>query len=263
VIVTTKALPDVVDDAQAIAPLVRNDKAVVVLIQNGVGVEAPHRQRFPRNPIVSAVTIVSAEQVRPGVVVQNRWTRISLGPYADGTGAGTDAEVLRRGEEAVRELKDLWTNLGKIPDVEMYDEVGLQVVRWHKICINASMNPSAVLAGGLANADMAVDPELRAHLKACMEEVFDAAPKILGREFPNELAKPDLILKSTERNKGGRPSMLVDWEAGRPMELEVILGNPVRISRRSGVELPRLQSLYALLKSAQTQRDRNKGKPNL
>ena len=87
-----------------------------------------------------------------------------------------------------------------------------------------------------------------------MDEVFAAAPKILGVPFPDNLAKPEQILKSTERNKGGKPSMLVDWEGGRPMELEVILGNPIRIAKRHGVEMPRLQSLYALLKSAQARR---------
>ena len=42
--------------------------------------------------------------------------------------------------------------------------------------------------------------------------------------------------------------MLLDWEAGRPMELEVILGYPVKIARSRGFEMPRLQSMYALLK---------------
>jgi ketopantoate reductase len=42
--------------------------------------------------------------------------------------------------------------------------------------------------------------------------------------------------------------MLLDWDAGRPMELEVILGNPVKIARAQGFEMPRLQSMYALLK---------------
>ena len=42
--------------------------------------------------------------------------------------------------------------------------------------------------------------------------------------------------------------MLLDWEAGRPMELEVILGNPVKIARAKGFDMPRLQSMYALLK---------------
>jgi 2-dehydropantoate 2-reductase len=262
VVVTTKALPDLVDDAAAIEPLVKRRAAgppsCIVLIQNGVGVEEPHRRRFPRSPIVSAVTIISAEQTSPGVVRQNRWTRISLGAYSDGLGGASSpaARALAdRGAACVAELAGLFARVGRLRDAEPHDEVALQLVRWHKLAINAAMNPSAVLAGGLPNAAMVADPVLREHLRACMEEVLGAAPKILGRAFPKELAGVEAILKSTERNAGGRPSMLVDWEVGRPMELEVILGNPVRIAKRHGVEMPRLQSVYALLRSAQTQRD--------
>ena len=263
VVVTTKALPDITDDARDIEPLVRkaqDGRSCIVLIQNGVGIEEAHRSRFPRNPIVSAVTIVSAEQISQGVVRQNRWTRISMGPYSDGLGARTPEakEIQKRGDECVKELVDLFTKIGKLRDAEEYDEVKLQHVRWHKICINGAFNPSAVLSGGIGNAEMVTDLELREHLKACMEEIFDAAPKILGKPFPSDLALPERILKSTERNVGSRPSMLVDWENGRPMELEVILGNPVRIAKRHGVQMPRLHSMYALLRSAQQQREKQK-----
>lgn len=259
IVVTTKALPDITDDSKDIEPLVRkapDGKSCIVLIQNGVGVEEPHRQRFPNNPLLSAVTIISAEQISQGTVRQNRWTRISFGAYSDGLGGRTsDAKKLsERGDVCTRQLVQLYTDIGKLRDAEFYDEVGLQQVRWHKICINGAMNPSAVLSGGVGNAEMSLNPELREHLQACMYEVFAAAPKILGVPFPDKLAKPEVILRSTERNKGGKPSMLVDWEQGRPMELEVILGNPIRIARRHGVEMPRLQSMYALLKSAQAEK---------
>jgi 2-dehydropantoate 2-reductase len=259
VVVTTKALPDIVDDSTTIAPVVRDGKTCVVLIQNGFGIEEPHRSRFPGNPIVSGVTVISAELTSPGTVRQNRWTRLSLGPYSDGSGGASGSpniqDLSRRGVECVNELVRIFTEHGKLRDAEAYDEVGLQTVRWHKICINAAMNPSSILAGGLGNADMVLDPELRIHLKSCMEEVFAAAPAVLGRPLPEKLAKPKQILVSTERNKGSKPSMLLDWEAGRPLELEVILGNPVRIARERGYEMKRLHSLYALLRSAQKRRN--------
>lgn len=99
------------------------------------------------------------------------------------------------------------------------------------------MNPSSVLSGSTGNSRMSLDPELRLHLAGCMKEIFSTAPKVLGRPWPEKLAKVDAdkILKSSERNSEGLPSMLVDWQAGRPMELEVILGNPVR-SRRGKEE---------------------------
>lgn len=263
VFVTTKAIPDVSDDSAMIAPLV-GPKTCVVLIQNGVGVEDPFRRRFPSTPIVSAVTIVSAEQISPGVIRQNRWTRISIGPYTRGLSdpppAEKDGQVARRGAACTDSLARWWTDLGGIRDVEPHDEVGLQTVRWHKLCINAAMNPSAVLSGGRGNADMVTDPELRRHLEGVMREVWDAAPRILGRPFPESMASPERILRSTERNTGARPSMLLDWEDGKPLELEAILGNPVRIAREKGVEMPRLQSLYALLRSAQAVRKTERGK---
>jgi 2-dehydropantoate 2-reductase len=52
--------------------------------------------------------------------------------------------------------------------------------------------------------------------------------------------------------------MLLDWEQGKKMELEVILGNPIRIAREKGLEMPRMQSLYALLRMAQENREQAK-----
>lgn len=267
VIVTTKALPDKSDDSALIAPLV-SSKSCIVLIQNGVGVEEPYRKRFPRNPILSAVTVVSAEQIKQGTIRQNRWTRISLGPYGDGLSGSTSAsggmkEVLNRGYECMEDLARWWTAYGGIKDVETHTEIELQTIRWHKLCINAAFNPTAVMSGGRGNADQLKDPELREHILGIMNEIRDAAPKVLGKPFPASLATPEKIIKSSERNTGAKPSMLLDWEAGRPMELEVILGNPVRIARQAGVEMPRLQSLYALLRSMQKAREDSKDKSKL
>lgn len=261
VVVTTKALPDVVDDSETIAPVIRESKTCIVLIQNGFGVEAPHRARFHNNPIISGVTIISAELISPGTVRQNRWTRVCFGPYSDGMGSAVGAQNLsQQGAKCVDELVRIFTTHGKLRDAEAYDEVGLQTVRWHKICINAAFNPSSILAGGIGNADMVFDPELRGHIKGCMEEVFAAAPAVLGRPLPEKLAKPSQILVSTERNKGSKPSMLLDWESGKPLELEVILGNPVRIAKERGYEMSRLHTLYALLKSAQNKRNEQEAK---
>ncbi|KAI8962664.1 2-dehydropantoate 2-reductase [Daldinia sp. FL1419] len=271
IIVTTKALPDRTDDAAAVAPLV-SAKTCIVLIQNGVGVEEPYRKRFPQNPMVSAVTVISAEQIRNGVVRQNRWTRISLGPYGSGL-HGTlssppdpddePSAAVKRGHERMDQLARWWTRYGGIRDVETHTELELQTIRWHKLCINAAFNPTAVLSGGRGNADQLTDPELREHVRGIMGEIWNAAPKILGKPFPDNLARPDKIISSTERNAGARPSMLLDWEAGRPMELEVILGNPIRIARKAGVDMPKLQTLYALLRSMQKVREERKGKEKL
>lgn len=241
VVVTTKALPDVTDDTVLLEPLVTPGRTAIVLIQNGVGVEDPYTKKFPFNPVVSGVTIISAAQNSPGEVTQNRWTRISLGPH------GTNEQAKRMTSQFVALLKE-----GGVEDAEEYDSQSLQLIRWHKLAINASMNPSSVLSNGAGNAEMVKDPELREHILGIMQEILTTAPKVLGRQFPSTLATAEQILKSTERNTSGKPSMLLDWQRKSPMELEVILGNPIRLARRQGIEMPRLQSVYALLKMAQT-----------
>lgn len=262
IVVSTKALPDVSDDSAILDGLV-GDKTAVVLIQNGLGVEEPYAKRFPQADIYSAVTIASCAQTNPGHIKHNRWTRINSGPYLPhldtGSAKATDAKAIEKNNAFIALLQE-----GGVKDAEAYDHAKLQLVRWHKIAINASMNPSSVLAGGVSNNAMSNDFELSIHLKGVMEEVMATAPRVLGKPFPKEFATPERILRSTQKNtSGSKPSMALDWEQGKTMELEVILGNPIRIARERGFEMPRMQTLYALLRMAQETRNKSKQKSKL
>ena len=258
-LVATKALPDVSDDSLLLDGLV-DDNTSIVLVQNGLGIEEPYQSRFPNATILSAVTMASCVQPRAGIIDHNKWTRISVGPFLPHLDSGSRAS--RSSDEAANgrtaELVEL-LKAGGIPDAELYDHAGLQFARWHKIAVNAAMNPSSVLSGGSGNQELSQDPELAIHTKGIMDEVLSAAPKVLGKDIPWKelgLATPEQVLRSVSRNTtGSRPSMYWDWVEGRRMELEAILGNPIRICREKGIDMPRVQSLYALLRKAQEKRD--------
>ncbi|EEB92317.1 hypothetical protein MPER_09195, partial [Moniliophthora perniciosa FA553] len=53
------------------------------------------------------------------------------------------------------------------------------------------------------------------------------------------------------------PSMLLDMRQGKPMEVEVILGEVVRLAKRVGVDIPRIEMMYAILLVVQNQILRN------
>jgi 2-dehydropantoate 2-reductase len=239
VVVSTKALPDVSDDSALLEGIV-GEGTRIVLIQNGLGVEEPYVRRFPVARVMSAVTIASCAQPESGRVVHNRWTRINVAPYR-----------CEGGEEFVG-----WLNEAGVKDAKFDSEEKMQMLRWHKVAINAAMNPSSVLSGGAPNVDMARDEEMQRHLSGVMDEVLRTAPKVVGIPMPKEYATSEQILRSTQKNSSGSvPSMQQDWAAGKKMELEVILGAPIRIAREKGIEMPRLQSLYALIKMRQQRRD--------
>ena len=265
IFVSTKALPDVTDDSVILEGLVDKTTAIV-LVQNGLGVETPYARRFPHTIILSGVTIASVAQPQHGMIKYNRWTRITLGPYLPDLDARDLAAEnysnsrLGRDHEATK-LNDRivgWLREGGINDAEMVDHATLQLIRWHKIAINAAMNPSSVLSGGTTNEAMSKDHELEQHLKGVMNEVLETAPKVLGVQWPTgkKFASAEQILASTRKNSSGSvPSMQIDWQEGKKLELEVILGEPLRQARDKGLDMPRLQSCYALLKMAQTNRD--------
>lgn len=248
IVIATKALPDAEGDdaAASLNPLLSSSRrTTLVLIQNGLGVERPYTTHFPSTPLLSAVTVVSAAQPSSGHIAHNRWTRITVGPYGSSTPSSA--------AEGFCSL----LSAGGVKDADPCSASDLQLLRWHKIAINAAMNPSSVLSGGTANGTMASDPELSSHLLGVMREVLSVAPKVCGvPSLPEKFATPEQILASTRKNtSGSRPSMWADWEQGKPLELEVILGAPIRAAREKGLEMPRLESMYALLKMAQRNRD--------
>jgi 2-dehydropantoate 2-reductase len=51
-----------------------------------------------------------------------------------------------------------------------------------------------------------------------------------------------------------RTSMKIDYDESRPLEVEAIFGNPIRVAQKAGVKLPQIEVLYRMLKFVNAQR---------
>lgn len=267
ILVATKAVSNS-GGAELLDGLLEENRTCIMLIQNGVGVEEPYRVRFPQTPILSAVTIAAAVQESPGTVVQNQWTKIDFGPYYYSTSTlevpHASSSLSTQTQTRAHTLLDLFRR-GSIRDATYHPSpLTTQQLRWHKLSINGSLSPTSVLTGGLTNAAMANDRELSTHLRATVACIQDLGCAVLGQPFPAHLASPDRILRDVARGDPRiRPSMTVDWDEGREMEVQAILGNAVTMARDRGIVVPdRLQALYALVQALQEGRRKkeNKGK---
>src|SRR4029079_19682210 len=74
-----------------------------------------------------------------------------------------------------------------------------------------------------------------------IREVNDAA-RADGVDLPESLVETQI--NNTTTMGPYRSSMQVDRQEGRPMEVETILGEPLRRARAGGVSVPVLESLY-------------------
>lgn len=59
IVVTTKNLPDITDITEVIAPVVTSD-STIVLIQNGIGIERDFFKKFPKNAVLSGVSLIQS-----------------------------------------------------------------------------------------------------------------------------------------------------------------------------------------------------------
>ncbi|ROR01792.1 2-dehydropantoate 2-reductase [Desulfosoma caldarium] len=203
-------------------------KTSVLLIQNGVDVERPVAEAFPENEILSGLAFICVHRTAPGYVLHQDYGRLVLGRYPQGASSTAEklAEIFRR---------------AGVPC-----EVTASVVtaRWQKLVWNAPFNPMSVLCGGASTAEMLGHEETENLVRAVMQEVCAVASAV-GHALPDDVV--DRMIADTRTMTPYKTSMLLDYEAGRPMEVEAILGNAVRIARRHGVQVPHMETLYALM----------------
>ncbi|MGD8688249.1 MAG: ketopantoate reductase C-terminal domain-containing protein, partial [Syntrophobacterales bacterium] len=117
--------------------------------------------------------------------------------------------------------------------------------RWRKLVWNAPFNPISVLGGGADTKTMVENPESLELARKVMDEVCIIA-EAAGHPLPEEIVQQNI--DGTRAMAPYKSSMLVDFEAMRPMEVEAILGNGLRVAKRHGVDAPHMKSLYGLLK---------------
>ena len=224
-VLAVKVLDDL-DRAALIAPAVGSATAIV-LIENGIDIEAPIAAAFPQAPLISGIAFVGARRTAPGCVQHQAFGRLVLGDYPRGIGPASHrfAALLEAGGMA-----------GKLTD-EVVTE------RWRKCVWNAAFNPMSVLAGGADTRRLLAGDEPL--LRSLMQEVCDVAAAE-GHPLPESLVSASLA--NTRDMPAYKTSMALDFLAGRPLETEAILGNVVRAAERHATPVPHLRTLYGLLR---------------
>jgi 2-dehydropantoate 2-reductase len=180
----------------------------------------PHR-------VVGSLVYLATEVVEPGVIRHTEGNRISLGE-PDGT----------RSERSGLISESLAKAGFKCPVTPR-----IRTEIWVKILGNVAFNPISALTRATV-VQMVRDPDMSALVRKIMGEVEAVANK-LGIELPISIEKR---IAGAEKVGEHRTSMLQDLEAGRPLELEPVVGAVLEIAERLGVPMPGTQAVYACTK---------------
>lgn len=249
IVVTTKNVPDgpVASRVENIVkPLLLSNKEIdesrqsnILLIQNGIDIEKEIVATIDSNEynytLLSGIELIGSTKVAPGKIHQIGTEKLFVGAFHQ-----DDSNA----KEAAAKFVEIYLNEGK-NSVE-YDQ-RVRHSRWNKLIYNAAVNTTTALV----DLDVPRALEFGTDKVSTEFEIFKPAM----REVIKIAASEGIILDDSSidffinisRDLIFKPSMCVDRDKGQLMELEVILGNPIRIAKENGVETPVLCTLYNLL----------------
>ncbi|MCJ0764349.1 ketopantoate reductase family protein [Variovorax terrae] len=201
---------------------------VIVLIANGIGVEQELADAFPHNELVSVLAYVAVSRTGRGTVQHHALGALAMGNFPRGVTARTER------------LAGLFRAAGL--SCETQDDIAAS--RWHKCLWNIAFNPISVLGGALDTRAILAPPEGEAFVRRVMQEMCRVAA---ANGYPMDEQVIEGSIRSTRAMTPYKTSMALDYENGRALEIDPIIGNVVRSARRHGVAVPSLEALHALL----------------
>ena len=125
---------------------------------------------------------------------------------------------------------------------------------WVKLLGNVAFNPISALTGGTLE-ELVRHPDSNRLVRELMAET-EAVAGTLGIELPISI---DQRMAGAEKVGAHKTSMLQDFEAGRPMELEAVVGAVVELGERLDVPMPATRAVYACAKLLDAHRVRRVG----
>ncbi len=214
--------------AELLPPLL-GPHTVILTLQNGLGSDELLASLFGAGRIVGGLAFIAAVREAPGEI------RIYTPGYV------TLGEFKGPASDRVRWLAGLFQRAG----VRCEAVEDLAEARWRKLVWNIPFNGLTIAAGGVPTDRILASPEWEREARGLIDEVVGAAARF-GYVIP-----PDFVegqFEHTRRMGAYQPSSLIDYLAGREVEVEAIWGEPLRRARAAGAAMPRLEQLYARLK---------------
>ena len=177
--------------------------------------------------VVGSLVYFSTDIAEPGVIHHTEGNRISFGEPD-----GTRSERVRRIAEAL-----IAADFRCPVTTRFRHEI------WVKLLGNVAFNPISALTGATL-VDIVRHPDASRLVRDVMAETEQVAAK-LDIELPISI---DQRMAGAEKVGAHKTSMLQDLEAGRPMELEAVVGSVVELADRLSVPVPATRAVYAAAK---------------
>ena len=235
------------DQFPKLLPRLVGPHTALLTLQNGLGNEEALAKLFSVEQIMGGLAFVCLNRTAPGVVHHIDHGKIVIG------------EFQRWPEPRTHDIATMFRHAG-VP-CSVTDNLGR--AHWDKLAWNIPFNGLGVASSAGCDAFMERTPvhrtgeclttdKLLRHpewsviVRDLMMEVIRAG-RALGHELPDSLVETQI--QRTLTMGAYKPSTVLDFENGLPLELETLFLEPLRRARTAGVNTPRLANLCRVLTS--------------
>lgn len=208
-------------------PLLKPD-TIILLIQNGIGVEADVQQLFPSQPIAAGMAFICSAKAGPGHINHQFYGNINIGNYS--------CHNPQRYNQMLADFRA--AGIGAA-DVEYLE------ARWKKAVWNMPFNGMTVALNTTTNRLLSCESTHRL-IYDQMLEVIGAAQALGVKNLDTRFA--DKMIANTIKMPPYSPSMKLDFDFHRPMEINYLYTRPIAEARAAGFAMPKLEMLEAELK---------------
>ena len=214
--------------------LLLHQGSLVVLIQNGIGLEDDLQQQMPGVPIAAGLAFICSAKTEPGRVDHQCYGSINFGTFSC------------KDERMVEQVVDDFTSAGVEAHLVEYQEA-----RWKKAVWNMPFNGMTVALDTQTDKLLAF-PDTEKLIFEQMMEVIGAAQHLGVKNIDEDFAHK--MISTTKAMTPYSPSMKLDYDFHRPMEIHYLYSRPIEEARKAGFRMPKLEMLEAQLKFLEAQR---------
>jgi 2-dehydropantoate 2-reductase len=212
----------------ALLPPLLHDRTLVVLIQNGIGVEEDVQKMFPDVQLAAGLAFICSAKTQPGIVSHQCYGSINLADYSC------------RDEALIQAVVDEFREAGIETGLVEYHEA-----RWKKAVWNMPFNGMTVALH--TQTDLLLkNKSTRQLIREQMMEVVTTAQHLGVKNIDESFV--DKMIEMTDAMIPYSPSMRLDYDFHRPMEIYYIYSRPLEIAREAGCRMPKLEMLEAELR---------------
>jgi len=206
-----------------------NPGGTILTLQNGVENEARLAAIFGRGAVMGGNARVGVEMVAPGKIIHLSTGHIDFG------------ELDGRETDHAKAIAEVFRRAGILGQVS----ADIMTARWDKLVWNGAFNTVTTLTRRRVG-EILDDPEGLKLVRTLMQEIVNVA-RAEGAKIADD--RVDTYIAHSQKNlRALKTSTQQDLERGKPLEYEALSGAVVRAARRHNLNVPEVETVYALLR---------------